>query len=227
MTLKLLILQGTFYPSTTFWAILHSGFVSIFELLLFHGTFLFCIIYITPRISPGAELFLSRDKVKPISPSTITNVNQLHQQDWITSWFYFPFSKNNITGVTVRSSISKHLFSTIVAKIYLSLLFPEVFKTWVIVLHAFDSHSNLVVLVNILVLSIQYCAVQSILVAEHPKKTSATRNGTESDGLSAYWDYYWYAALLCYLLMATMVRLFFKFWIYNDKGFMLALGGLT
>lgn len=65
-----------------------------------------------------------------------------------------------------NNSSSFEIFKTLFQRYYLTLLFPEIFKSAIIILYIFDSTANLLFLLNFIIVSLQVKGMECILKAD-------------------------------------------------------------
>lgn len=135
--LKLVILKDSAYHPLSMSAASHAVAVTLAEYVLFFG----CIALIIIVPFPVASLIGTIRRTFGFS----------HSQSSIQSSHGF----YNSTGASVYSQLWK-------TRLFLCLLFPESFKITALVLHTFDSEPNLLILLQLIILSIQFLSFHSV-----------------------------------------------------------------
>jgi hypothetical protein len=111
-------------------------------------------------------------------------------------------------------------------RFYLTLLFPEFFKTAIIILYIFDSTSNLLFLLNFIIISLQFKGIECILEVDKlipfPEATKPGNNSSSGPSPKAMKK----RLLLTYFGIAIMSRIVINFSFYSLKE-ILILGGIV
>jgi hypothetical protein len=109
-------------------------------------------------------------------------------------------------------------------RFYLTLLFPEFFKTAIIILYIFDSTSNLLFLLNFIIISLQFKGIECILEVDKLISFRETNNKPGNSGPSP--KAMKKRLLLTYFGIAILSRIIINFSFYSLKE-ILILGGIV
>ncbi len=121
------------------------------------------------------------------------------------------------------SSSALSLLSSSFLKFYFAVLFPEIFKIAIILLYVFDTTSNLLFLLNTIIVTLQWTAVKCVTRVEmSPMKMKSDVNAVtsnNSDGLL-------YRRLLSSFVIAIVCRVIANRCFYSRDN-ILVLGGFS
>lgn len=121
------------------------------------------------------------------------------------------------------SSSALSLLSSSFLKFYFAVLFPEIFKIAIILLYVFDTTSNLLFLLNTIIVTLQWTAVKCVTRVEmYPMKMKSDVNTVTSNSS----DYLFYRRLLSSFIIAIVCRVIVNRCFYSREN-ILVLGGFS